>query len=106
MRSERAADPGEHPRKARGRSTCPASAQRTIPDIFKVAVRGLGRLLLRGQVQLFRKLPQSSPMKDPCRRTQADRDFAFKGVILQAARRLLELMGKGSPWLACVTVHY
>lgn len=37
-----------------------------IPDIFKVAVWGLSRLLLCWQVELFRKLPQSCSVKDPC----------------------------------------
>ena len=40
--------------------------ERGLPDIFKVAVWGLSRLLLYRQVELFRKLPQSCSMKDPC----------------------------------------
>jgi len=41
-----------------------------IPDIFKVAVRGLGGLLLRGQVHLLREMPQAGAMEDPCRRRE------------------------------------
>lgn len=63
-------------KKSKGENTCPTSnewpAGRTIPDIFKVAVRGLSRLLVRGQVQLFRKLPQPGSVKDPCLRRHKD----------------------------------
>ena len=79
---------------------CPASADRTIPDIFKVAVRRLSRLLLGGQVQLFRKLPQSSSMKDSWRQTHTHthkhKTFAFKCIILQAEQELLHLVWKSS----------
>lgn len=45
---------------------------RIIPDIFKVAVRGLSCLLFCGQIELFRKLPQSCSMEDPCQDRHKD----------------------------------
>lgn len=70
-----------------GRNTCPTSKAEleesnqgapminedswgAVPDVFQVAVRGLSPLLLGGQVQLLRELPQSGSVEDPCERRQ------------------------------------
>lgn len=86
MRREGAADPGEDPRKAEAGARV-LLLQRTIPDIFKVAVWGLGRLLLGGQVQLFRKLPQASSMKDPWRRTQTHTESLHLNALFYRLNR-------------------
>lgn len=59
----------------------------SIPDIFKVAVGGLSRLLLSGQVQLFRELPQSGSMKDPWQRTQTHKERLHGKAVFYRLKR-------------------